>query len=148
MDHRLFITLELKDDCKLVPVDHTVYDHWADDNANHGVIEFLTDINEEMVTQKFTVINAKGRDYSALNHCTPLDLKKDGVYVYHKLIVPSLSHFAVDEDNNRVVVSDAKKFAVANKFFVYNGDIYFSKEDSPAKVDVSKFTVVQDIKTV
>lgn len=148
MDHRLFITLELKDDCKLVPVDHTVYDHWADDNANHGVIEFLTTINDEMVKQKFTVINAKGRDYSSLNHCTALDLVDDGVYVYHKLIIPSLSHFAVDDSGNRVVVSDATKFAVANKYFVYNGDIYYSKEDSPANVDISKFKIVQDIREV
>lgn len=101
-----------------------------------------------MVKQKFTVINAKGRDYSALNHCTTLNLVEDGVYVYHKLIIPSLSHFAVNDSGNRVVVSDATKFAVANKYFVYNGDIYYSEVDSPVKVDTSKFNIVQDIREV
>lgn len=101
-----------------------------------------------MVTQKFRVINAKGRDYSSLNHCTPLNLEQDGVYIYHKLIVPSLSHFAVDESGNRVVVSDAKKYAVAKKYFVYKGDIYYSKEDCDANIDTSKFEIVKDIREV
>lgn len=149
MDHRLFITLELHDDCMLVPVDHTAYDHWGSDNANHGVIEFVTTINDDMVTQKFRVINFRGRDYAALNHCTPLNLEKDGIYIYHKLIVPSLSHFAVDEHGHRVVESDATQYAVANKYFVYKGDIYFSNQDCDAnKIDTSKFEIVKDIRDV
>lgn len=101
-----------------------------------------------MVTQKFKIINARGKDYASLNHCDPLNLEKDGIYVYHKLIIPSLDHFSVDEHGHRVVEADAAKYAVAGKYFVYKGNIYFSEVDLDLKVDTTKLTIVKDIREV
>lgn len=136
MDSRLFIQLSVDPACNIVAVDRTNYDSWEKDITKHVMLEFLTDLDGNILNYKLNPIIHK-RDYMSARFMTAFPLKSDGTFRYYKLIVPTLFNFETEQGGQ-------KYFSTADTYFFYKGKFYYSEKDLKTIDDVASLTVITD----
>lgn len=126
MDGRLDMELLLNADCNLIAKYLGNYDEFDGGIINHSIVEFVvkhfTDSSkDEIIFQRCHDISEY--DDPELFFSIPIELPLDGMYTYHRMLLPSKEHIA-DNDRN---------------YFTYNNEVYFGTSDSFEKVtDYSK----------
>lgn len=133
MDSRLYVKLAVDKNCYLIAADKSDYKSLSEDLVNHVMLEFISNVKEEIINYDLHIIHYKN-EYLATSLITSFLLKNDGTYHYYKLIIPTIEHF-----------NDTSKYLVANKCFYYNGHFYFSNHDLNSIEEVETLVPIEDL---
>ena len=117
MDERLQIQITVPYNCKLLATDMSPYREWGDDLTNDVSIEFLLNNKETRVDDSRLKINWIHTEADIVNILkgSSFDLPYDGIWHYHKLLIPSINHL-LDEDTGL--------YNIENETFYYNKEFY------------------------
>lgn len=120
MDKRLVVQLILEPNCELNAVDYSDYNSLGfDDAENHVMLDFLV-YNEDKVPVHDSVNIRKScleRGYYRNIFTSTYILRKDGIYSYYKMVIPTIDHF---KDISGIV----------NELFYYDGCFYWCNKVS------------------
>lgn len=125
MDKRLNIHLFLQPNCTLVAVDNSDYSRLEIDLSNHIMLEFLSynDENSPLVDTIKIRQEKHNRGYYLSAFSSEFALDRDGTYAYYKLVIPTLNHFIIQNDDNDVNKLYSNLYA---ELFYYNNILYKS----------------------
>lgn len=127
MTNSIFVQLSIDKNCKLVAVDRTS----LDTTFPMLSVEFILDFEKNVIDCKQKQIEHKK---DILLDSTELSLKKDDVYLYNKILVPSIDTY-----------KEGNIYKVANKCFYYEDSIYVSNTDITNLSDISNLTEITDL---
>lgn len=120
MNKRIEIQLILRPDCKLIAVDNENYCDWEINLTKYKMIEFLVyNEDKDIIPETLKILQEKyARAHFSSKYATEFILKKDGTYIYHKMIIPTLELFQ----------SDSNLYSNLYQQLYFEGDkLYFSK---------------------
>lgn len=139
MDRKLLIDLNVDPFCNIRAIDHSDYLSLENDVLNHVALEFLTNKDSNIIHQKVEELNINREDYRR-ELLTIFSTPSDGTFTYYKLIVPQILHFAVYKNPQEV-----EKYNVADKYFFYDGKLYYSKIDVVSLNDKHVFQEITNL---
>lgn len=134
MDSTLRVKLMLNGDCQLIALDKSHYREAFLDPSAHTILEFLKDSESVIVMQRLHQIT--GFEDSKLYTSDPMDLQTDGTFTYYRMIVPAFEHYLHEG-----------VYIVANKYFSFENEIYYSEEDLE-EFDLERVRLVEDYQEV
>lgn len=127
MANSIFVQLSIDKNCKLIAVDRTsLYITFP-----MLSVEFVLDFEKNIVDCKQKQITHKK---DVLLSSTELSLNKDDVYLYNKILVPSIESY-----------KEGSVYKVANRCFCYEDNIYVSDRDIVNIADISKLNKITDL---
>ena len=114
MDSTLTVSLMLDADCNLVALDDSDYEGTFTEITTHAIVEFLQDVDDNIINQRVHMIT--GPTDPLIRTSLPMELSRDGIQIYYRLVIPTLEHYLEDGI-----------YKVANRFFCYEDNIYYSE---------------------
>ena len=129
MDSKLNVTLMLNSSCGIVALDNSDYTTFSD-ITQHTIIEFLKDNTGTVINQRTHDIESE--DDAQIKTSLAISLNADGTYTYYRMLVPSIKHYL-----------ESGTYKVADKYFTYEGEVYYSSQDLTS-MDVSSCTLIVD----
>lgn len=121
----LNVTLTLNKDCNIV----ASFTYPTTDITDHAIVEFLIknelDNSEDKTIYQYCK-EIETEEEPELSASKVIDLPKDGTYTYYRILLPKFSHFL-----------NGSTYEVANKYFVFNNEVYYSEENLVADPDDS-----------
>lgn len=108
----LNVTLALNKDCNVI----ASFTYPETDITDHAIVEFLIKNELDSAEDKTLYQHCKeieDVDDEELSVSQVITLPKDGTYTYYRILLPKLEHFL-----------NGSTYEVANKYFVYNNEVY------------------------
>lgn len=137
MNKKIEIQLILRPDCKLIAVDNENYCDWGINLTKYKMIEFLVYNDEnEIIPESLKISQERfSRDHFSSKYASEFLLKKDGTYIYYKMIIPLLELFENNDhlysnlnqqlyyDNDKLYVSTLKDNNIYDYDYIVNNRI-------------------------